>query len=162
MKNRVVVPELMTEELLDYFHTFFIHPGKTKLIETLNKMYKIYRIEEKAAQITNRCIQCARNKQTKVKYGQIKGDLVFKQKFSTISIDIFGPVEHNKKKKYVLSIIDLVSKWVEFVQLESLKSEDVFDSLYIGWLRRYPLPRIIICDNGKSFKSETFTKKCGE
>ncbi len=93
-------------------------------------------------------------------YGVSKRNLVYKEKFRTIAIDIYGPFEFNNKKIYVLSMFDMASRWVEFGLCQTTTSKEMFQVLYIEWLRRYPLPTTIICDDGRSFISNEFKDEC--
>ena len=63
-EGRILVPEAESVKLIQYFHIFFAHPGISKLTETLKQSYKIKNIKVLCTEITERCLNCATNKNT--------------------------------------------------------------------------------------------------
>lgn len=157
--SRIVVPEHFKLEVVRYFHEFFAHPGIIKLYECVKAIYNVSNLRSIVNRLVVNCIECRKNKSSNKKYGQIKGDLVYKAPFDTIVIDIYGPVNLKNRDFYILTAIDMCTRWVEFFKIKNLKAEEVFNVLFINWFKKYPLPRKMICDNGRTFIAKEFLKR---
>jgi hypothetical protein len=83
---------------------------------------------------------------------------------SNLQIDIFyvrgiyfmGPFPNSKGCKYILVVIDYVSKWVEALPCwatDAMHSKKMFHEVIF---LRYGVPRIVISDGGSHFIDQTF------
>ena len=78
--------------------------------------------------------------------------------FECISIDIQGPLpvstDHNDVEyRYILSIIDIKSRWVELVPLSDTLATTISMAVYTEWLCRYLRPRVVLSDQGPKLKA---------
>ena len=97
--------------------------------------YTAAKLKQKIIDFTEKCIECAKCKISKVKYGKISGNLTYKEKFKTVAVDIYGPITHFNKKRLILTVVDLCSRWIEFVEVKSLKSRGLFEALNYALLK---------------------------
>lgn len=81
--------------------------------------------------------------------------------FDKIYMDIVGPLPiTGQGNKYILSMVDELTKFVEFVALPDQTADTVARGLYENILCRYTIPRSIVTDNGTNFVGEVFKRLC--
>lgn len=62
--------------------------------------------------------------------------------------------------KYILSMVDDLTKFVEFAPMKDQMAETVAYTLYEHILCRYTIPKQIVTDNGSNFMSSVFVQLC--
>ena len=72
------------------------------------------------------------------------------QRFSAIHLDIVGPLPDSEGKKYILTILDRCSRWLECYPLSRDSSEEVCKG-FLAWVSRYGLPGVAYSDQGNAF-----------
>ena len=80
------------------------------------------------------------------------------QPFVRISMDLFGPLQAENSKKWILVIVDHFSKMAEFVAIPNKTPETVADNLFRHWINRYGLPAQVLSDHGREFDSKFMHK----
>ena len=85
------------------------------------------------------CLECQKAKVSRHTKKAIK-DLPYPtQRFTTIHMDIVGPLEPEEatkpnKPRYLLTIIDSNKRWLDAVRMSKIDSETVCNALFpIGW-----------------------------
>lgn len=113
---------------------------------------------------TRECDTCQQFKNDNKQYGELVGELTFTTPWKNIAIDIMGPMDDNYEQeeteggdnRYILTIIDLCSRWVELIPLQEISANRVATEFDVNWLCRYPKPDTILSDNGTQFISYEF------
>ena len=72
-------------------------------------------------------------------------------RFSSLQVDIVGPLPPSRSHKYLLSIIDRTSRWVEALPLTEATAEQCCNAFIHGWAQRFGLPTQLRSDNGNTF-----------
>ena len=74
--------------------------------------------------------------------------------FEVIAADIMGPIqiseEDGNEYKYILSVVDIKSHYVEIVALKSTTGDILAKAIDDNWLCRYPRPLALLTDNGSN------------
>ena len=78
--------------------------------------------------------------------------------FECVSIDVVGPLPESGGKKFVLSVMDQFTRWIELYPLMDDRAEEVADTLFEEWICRYGAPRSLMYDGGASFRSALFSR----
>ena len=81
--------------------------------------------------------------------------------FEVIAIDITG--KHPKSSRgneYILTVIDLFSKWAEAYPLRNHTAPVVAKTLMENFFARYGAPKRLVSDQGPEFESELFQELC--
>jgi len=74
--------------------------------------------------------------------------------FSRVGLDLVGPLpETIIKNKYIIVLVDYLTKWVEADLLQTAESDDVILFLKKTFAR-HGIPEILITDNGPQFTSD--------
>jgi len=71
--------------------------------------------------------------------------------FSRVGLDLVGPLpKTNKNNRYIIVLVDYLTKWVESEPLKTTESEDV-----IKFLKKvFSIPEVLVTDNGPQFISD--------
>lgn len=84
--------------------------------------------------------------------------------FDKIYIDIVGPLPMTipNGNKYILSMVDDLSKFVEFVAIPDQQANTVARALFEEILCkcRYNIPKVLVSDNGTNFTSNILKQFC--
>jgi len=74
--------------------------------------------------------------------------------FSRVGLDLVGPLPPTKNgNKYIIVLVDYLTKWVEAEPLEKIESDDIIKFLKMVF-SRHGIPEILITDNGPQFISD--------
>ena len=116
---------------------------------------------------TKMCLTCAKSKISNKKYGKytptnIQQDI---QAFQYISADLMGPLptfmdENAVEYKYILTIIDIYTRWIELIPLSNQTGPTVAAALDNWWFNRYPRPSRLLSDQGKNLIGKDVTNLC--
>ena len=161
------IPPSAQQEVLQWSHTMFFHPGSVKLYETLKKLVFWPSLLNDVTSLTNSCTTCATAKPSQTRYGLVSRGMTPKEPFQQLHIDLLGPFSfaddvldrhgvtpEDLEYTYLLTMIDAGSRWIELVPMNSTKVADIIAALDDQWLSRYPRPETVTCDNGPPFNSE--------
>ena len=71
-----------------------------------------------------------------------------------IEIDVVGPFrESSKGNKYILTMIDIFTRWPEAYAISNQETETILACLE-DFVSRHGIPRSILTDQGKQFESQ--------
>lgn len=81
----------------------------------------------------------------------------------TVSLDIMGPYTRSSKgHKYILTIVDLFSKWVVFLPMKKATSYEVCKLFETRYILEYGACHTVISDNGPQMCSRDFKDLCSK
>ena len=87
---------------------------------------------------------------------------ILTEPFESVAIDLVGPFPKAKGGyRYLLTLIDLASRYPEALLLKTITAEEVADGL-VELFCRHGVPRRILSDQGKQFKSALFQQLCAK
>ena len=125
------------------------------------------RMRARLQQYQRDCVICARAKS----YGNTnvpKGTLPAYpevQPRQMVFVDVVGPLPSCRSGlRYLLTMIDAASKWLEAVPLTGIDSERTVKAFNQHWILRHGPPAVVHSDNGTNFRSSIFRDflgKCG-
>ena len=153
--KQLVVPTNRRYEILYYFHEskWSGHLGVTKTLQRLKERYYWPGMKGQVAAWIASCRICASRKDPKMKrVGKLHPIPVPPSAFSTIGIDIVGPLTTSRKgNKYILVITDYLTRWPEAFAIPNQQADTIAKILVEEIICRYSVPRRIISDRGKAF-----------
>jgi len=76
--------------------------------------------------------------------------------FNTWAIDLVGPLPTDGGHKFLLTAIDLATRWAEAIPLKSTTTTAVVTALMDTVICRYGLPQRLLSDRGTQFTSKVF------
>lgn len=77
-----------------------------------------------------------------------------------VCIDIVGPLRLSGNFKYLLTMIDNYSKWVEVSPLSSIDANSVANTFIKAWIYRWGPPVTLHSDRGTQFESSLMAAVC--
>ena len=79
------------------------------------------------------------------------------QPFSRVAVDIVGPIEpaSSSQKRYILTYVDMATRYPDAVALSSMDAESVALALF-EICSRVGFPEVLTSDNGSNFTSQLF------
>jgi hypothetical protein len=83
--------------------------------------------------------------------------------FGAVAIDIVGPFPMSgKKHKYLLTMIDVVSRRAMAIPLSSATTKNIVRAICTHWFDVFGIPNVLISDNGRNISSQTLKGLCRE
>ena len=131
------------------------HPGIRGTRNLITQRFIWPRMHTDIKLWTQACIACQKAKVTRHTRTQLeKFDSA--GRFDHIHIDFVGPLQIAQGCRYVLTIIDRATHWLEAVPLPDQTAETTAKALYENWITRYGCPERITSDQGANFESNLF------
>ncbi|KAG8193720.1 hypothetical protein JTE90_005018 [Oedothorax gibbosus] len=152
---RPFIPKSFRKEIFQHIHGFS-HPGIKATVGQLTNKFIWPNMKKEIREWTKACINCQKvkvNRHTKSQFAEYK---VPDARFSTVHIDLIGPLPPSDGKVYCLTCIDRYSCWTEVVPLADITAETVSKAFYEHWICRFGVPATIITDQGRQFESQLF------
>ena len=160
-KLMLVVPRKLRTLLLSDIHNYNGHRSANDLVKTTLQKYWWPTVRKDAQDFVASCDSCLR---TKVPTGINKVPMQLfehSKPFEYVAMDIIGPMPSTSDGyEYILTIIDLNTRWVEAVPLRNQLAKTVADAFFVEWCARYGPPKKLLTDKGTNFQSELFTEFC--
>ncbi len=108
-----------------------------------------------------------KNKIRASNYGILPGHISVSLPFQKLQIDLYGPIETSEyiiddetPKVMILSIIDVFTKFISLTVIKDSTAITVCKNLLEHWIYLYPIPEIIVTDQGKCFMGCAFKEVC--
>ncbi|GFS54206.1 gypsy retrotransposon integrase-like protein 1 [Trichonephila clavipes] len=107
------------------------------------------------------CPECIRYKATNQKPAGLLETPVPAQRFESIAIDLFGPLQETTEgMKWIFIVEDYTTKWVELFPLKQATAKECAMTLLNEVFLRYGVPRRLISDNRTQFVSAVMQQLC--
>jgi len=150
--ERIVIPETWVKTVLEEVHmedALSSHQGFKRTWEIVKGRYYWATMREDVKGFVEECDRCNRNKRRLPFLGPLRRLEVNRRKFAAISVDLWGfaalPVVG--RWRGVLSIIDSLTNFVQFIPLEDRRMETVVKALARGWIAIFVVPESIHADD---------------
>lgn len=153
--HQLVIPKVLRSRIISSMHDSLVagHLGFTKTFQNVRKRFYWPGMKSDIDYWISSCETCASamNPNSK-KLGKLMPLPVPLQAGHTISMDIIGPLKITKQGyRYILVIIDHLSKWLELIPLTTLDAKVVSQAFVDNWICRHGVPMKIITDRANYF-----------
>ena len=151
----LLVPPAFRHDLITAIHGLG-HFGRRKTIAALQKQYFWKGMYKQVGDFIKHCTICQRYKQAPPRK---RTPIQFRvsSRFEIVHIDLVGPLDTSQKgNKYLLTILDRFSLWLEAIPINSITAENVAKKFITHWVARFGLPQKILSDQGTQFESAVF------
>ena len=156
--NRIVLPKIFRFPEFLRLHQLS-HPGYKPMAKLITTRYVWPRMRSDIRSWNRMCLQCQRSKISRHTKSPL-GTIPINGRFKTIHVDLVGPLPPVMGKRYILTIIDRSTSWMEAIPLNDISSACVIKTIEREWISRYGVPEIVITDQGLQFDSSTFNAFC--
>ena len=136
------------------------HMGISKTISRIRQHFTFPGIEQALRKYVLSCAQCQKVARINLKdRAPLVPIPIMSEPMQEWVMDFNGPFEpaSSSGKKYILILVDAVTKCPEAVAMTSQRADKVADEM-LKLFSRLDVPRVIRSDLGSSFKSELLTK----
>ena len=156
IKTSIVAPSCWRSRLLKLAHdsVFAGHLGIATTKKNLLSEFTWPNVTKDITSYVKSCHICQKKSKrpTKIPLGKMEP---ISTPFQKVAIDIIGPLPTTKKgNSYILSMIDVSSRWPECIPLPNVKTETIAQSLF-EIFSRLGIPNQILSDNAKQLISES-------
>nr|GEZ12765.1 reverse transcriptase domain-containing protein [Tanacetum cinerariifolium] len=114
-------------------------------------------IYKDAFELVKRCDSCQRQGKVSQKDEMPQNFIQIYKIFDVWGIDFIGPLPSSKGNKYILVVVDYLSKWVEAKALPTNDARVVVKFLK-SFFSRFGTPKAIISDRGTHFCNDQFSR----
>lgn len=151
---QIVIPKSLREECMKHFHDSPDDGGHWSFIRMFDKIRSRFfwpNMERDIKLFIKTCEICQfRNSRRSNKIGNLQSNYS-EGPFERWAVDVIGPLPKTKKKNvYIITMIDLFTKWAEARAVPDQKSHRVIDFLK-DTFNRFGYPKDLIHDQGSNF-----------
>ena len=151
---RPMLPKAYRTTVLNLMH-HMDHPGQKETLRRIVKDYYWPGLRKDVSEFVKHCHPCQIAKQAPTVNPGVSHFPVPDRRFSFIHLDIVGPLVESEGHKYLLTVFDRTSRWLEAYPLVSDSSIEVCKA-FMQWVSRFGLPERAISDNGNDFVANLF------
>ena len=155
-KPRPYLPAPLRKFVIEQLHNGLDHAGE-KITKKRVAMYYYWKgIKDQVELFVKTCHGCQSVKPSKLKPPHIGNFELPDQRFSHIHLDIVGPLPPSKEYKYLLTIKDRATKFLQAIPLIKPTSENIAEAFMLHWASIFGLPSICTSDQGPNLTSGIF------
>lgn len=134
---------------------FAIHHDATRTTSLLKRTVFWPGMVEDVKTFVRSCLEC-RLVKGRVSHPELQVRQIEAEPFMSIAIDHAGPFPRTKRgKTHILVIIDMFSGYPEAIPVGDIRAVSTASAL-IQHFGRFGWPKVILSDNGTSFKNDVF------
>ena len=148
------MPDALRVKVIEECHSDGLrgHHGVMKTVWAIRQRYHFPRVRRAVSAYIDQCDQCIRAKAHEKPSLVPLHSLVSVTPFRAIAADLYSPGEALPSgHRYVLTIVDHASRWVQFHPLRTKLPAEVISTLCRCWLHYHGVPQFILTDRGSEF-----------
>ncbi|CAB0010179.1 unnamed protein product, partial [Nesidiocoris tenuis] len=154
-RARVFVPEPYRFSVFQQLHGI-AHPGTRASAKMIADRFVWPQMRADIAKWVRQCNNCQLSKVQRHEKTPLVRFLLPDERFSTIHMDIVGPLPPSRGASYLLTCTDRFTRWVEALPMSNQTAETVATTFIAGWVADFGTPLTIVTDQGRNFKSNLF------
>ncbi len=157
---RPVVPAAFQRTVFATVHGL-AHPGIRATWRMMSRCFIWHGCTADVLRWCRDCQECQRRKVTRQPVAATQAIAVSEKRFSHINVDLVGPLPTSPEGfKYIFTIIDRSSRWLEAVSVKNMEATTAADTLVAGWICRFGGPSAVTSDSGTQFTSVVWEALC--
>ena len=156
---QLFVPKSARPLALDFCHSHLgLHPGITKTAYLVSSFFFWPTAYKDTVDFVNTCLTCQKIKPKRVD-NTIHGSTFLPiLPYDAITIDLLTPGKKTRSGcKYVLTVVDIVSRYAWFIPTRSREAAHIADLLVSRIFTHFGYPRTVSSDNAAEFTGKVFT-----
>jgi cleavage and polyadenylation specificity factor subunit 1 len=149
---RPFVPRPLRRAVFDFLHVG-THPGIRATNRLVSARFVWPRMSSDVGQWARDCITCQQSKITS--HVKLKPDFipVPPRRFAHMHVDLVGPLPESDGCRYIFTMTDRSTRWVEAVPLPGVSAQQCATALCSTWISRFGVPAQLTSDKGAQFTS---------
>ena len=156
--DQICVPQAFRKRCLQMAHDKHGHQGRNKMVEIIRPHFYWPSISRDCMLHIQQCQTCQKYDKTRPVQSPMQKREPATTPFENIAIDLVGPFPTAVGGfKYLLTMIDLATRWPEAIPLRTTTAKVITTSL-MSVFTRCGFPARLTSDNGPQFKGEFFRK----
>lgn len=162
--KKIIVPCTLQDKVISLHHDIPTagHAGVKKTVHRIKERFWWKDLDADVTKYIQSCHECSQRRDI----GKLRAPLgSFNEPeapFERIAIDIVGPLPLSESSnKYILSVVDHFSRFVEFVALPNQTAECVARALVHRVITKFGIPKQLLTDRGANFTGELMKQMCG-
>ena len=153
-QDLLIIPSCLRQKTIEAAHQFLGHAGISAAYQFCRDRMFMFRMMPEIARVIQECHHCQQKDQKKPRQMDVyRSSVQAGAPFQVWSMDIVGPFRQSSTgNRYLLTLKDVFSKWLEAIPLATTTSQQVIRELQTLFAR-FGHPRQIHTDNATYFKS---------
>ena len=151
-RPRPLVPRNWTRKVFDVFHGLS-HPGARITLDTIRRSFVWYGMSTQIKTWARSCQSCQQAKISQHVKAPYHHRPPPDRRFASLHVDLVGPLPECRGYRYLFTIIDRYTRWMEVIPLVTMTATDCATALVENWIARYGVPTDIVTDQGRQFIS---------
>ena len=151
--SRILVPTSLKLRVIQAAHELS-HPGVRGTLRLLRLGFVWSGMHHDMKEAVNNCVECHKAKVDRHLHPPLGEVPVPSRRFSTIHVDLVGPLLPSGGCRWLLTLMDRSSRWMEAVPLADTSASSVAKELEWSWISRYGCPSHLISNRGVQFTSQ--------
>ena len=154
---RPIVPVTFRKIIFDSFHNT-AHIGANATIKVISQRYVWPKMNSEIRKLARYCKTCQLSKVSRHTIAPLQKFPPSSGRLQDIHCDLVGPLPPSHSYRYLLTIIDRVTRWPEAIPIPDMSAQTVVDAFLMHWVARYGVPTTCCTDQAQIFKSTLWTE----
>ena len=155
-RSVILVPDALKTRTIRLVHESSQHRGRDETTTRAQRLFYFPRMSDVAREVITTCVTCQERKEgPKKQMGELLPNNVG-YPFQKLSIDFVGPLPPSQGYRYIFTVMDVFSRWLEAFPVPNATSQAAITKLTNEIFCRYGLPQLVHSDRGTTFTSNSF------
>ena len=152
-RPRPLIPHNLRRDIFNSLHALS-HPGVKASRHLVCSRYVWPNMKRDIASWTRACNDCQQSKIQRHVNAPLQAYEAPDSRFSSIHVDIVGPLPSSNGYNYLFTCIDRYTRWPEAIPMTDATAESCAAAFLSGWIARFGVPVTITTDQGPQFESQ--------
>ena len=149
---RPLVPISLRRRIFETLHSLS-HPGVRATQKLIAQRYVWHRMKADIATWCRSCLDCQTAKVHHHAQAPVQAIPVPDAPFSSVNMDIVGPLPPSNGYTYLFTVVDRHSRWLTAIPMRGITAVESAQAFLHGWVSLFGTPTDITSDRGRQFTS---------